>query len=350
MKYEQFIRSVQKGIERIVKEELEDGVVVIRNVMKNNNVSMKAVSIIRKGESATPTIYLKEYYKAYKAGKNIEDICREIFRVYVEGIKNFKKNIDIKEFSDFEKMRGKIFYKLINYGMNEKLLSELPHFKFLDLAIVFYIMVECNENGNATSIIYNHHLKGWNITKEELKKVAFHNTWEKYPAVIQKMEDVISDMILEKLWNEQAHDEYEEEYSEELSSSEDSEETDTLEETLRFGKYTLEEVQDVIKEEVSNLKAEKDMDMHVLTNKMRFHGATCITYPGVLKEFAEAHECDLYIIPSSVHEVILMPSTIWEPKEIDEMIAEVNKKELDPVDVLSDHIYIFNREDNDITY
>ncbi len=332
MKYEVFVEDIKRGIEEIVREKLEDGVVVVRNVMKNNNVSMKAVSITRKGENATPTIYLKDYYKEYELGKSIESICNEIFEIYMDGIDRFKKSVNMDEFSDFDQIKEKIFYKIINFEMNKKLLRELPHFKFHDLAIIFFIMVNCDDKGQATALIHNQHLEAWGISFERLKKVAFNNTWEKYPAVIRKMEDIISEMIMKEIMDEE------------------DEESDIIKEDSHYGSYDYEKIENIIREEVENLKADKEMEMYVLTNNIRFNGATCITYPGVIKRFAEEHNSDVYIIPSSIHEVILVPGIDWEKEKVNEMIVDVNDHELDPVEILSDHVYIFKREDGEISY
>ena len=62
MNYEKFTKEVRKGVEEIVEQRQKDSVVVIRNVLKNNGIRMKAISIVNKSENATPTIYLKKYY------------------------------------------------------------------------------------------------------------------------------------------------------------------------------------------------------------------------------------------------------------------------------------------------
>ena len=340
MKYEQFIEDIKEGIEEIVKDRLSDGVVVIRNVTKNNNVSMEAVSIIRKDEKATPTIYLKEYYQQYKKGKTTETICREIFEIYLEGIKNFKQNINVQNLSDFEKIKDKIYYKLINYDMNKKLLSQVPHFKYLDMAIVFFMMIKCDKDGQATALIYNQHLIPWEINVEQLRDVALNNTWKKFPPQIKKMEDIISEMILKDI----LEDEDNKDECEECLDEDD----DNIREEIEYGQFTYREMEDIIKEEVSNMKPDSDIDMYVLTNNIRFYGATCITYPHVIRDFANEHQSDVYIIPSSIHEVILIPGNKWERDKINEMITEVNTKELDEVEILSDHVYIYNREEDAI--
>lgn len=333
MKYEDFTRDIKRGIEEIISEKLEDGIVVIRNVKKNNGVFMKAVSIIRKSENATPTIYLKEYFREYKLGRSIESICNEIFEVYMEGIRRFKKNVNIEDFSDFQQVREKIYYKLVNYEMNEKLLKDLPHFRFLDMAIVFFIMIDCDESGQATAMIHNQHMENWEVDPDTLRKIAFNNTWNDFPPVIKKMEDIIADMILGDLLDENY-----------------DEDEDCVKEEFQYGTYGFAEVENIIREEVEELKAEKDIEMYVLTNSIKTNGAACITYPNIIKDFAKEHDSDVYIIPSSIHEVILIPGTYWEKEKINKMILEVNANELDPVEILSDHVYVFSKDDEVIYY
>lgn len=332
MKYEDFTKDIKRGLEEIISEKLEDGIVVIRNVKKNNGVFMKAVSIIRKEENATPTIYLKEYFREYKWGRSIESICNEIFEVYMEGINRFKNNINIQDFSNFEQIKEKIYYKLVNYDMNRKLLEDLPHFRFLDMAIVFFIMVDYDENGQATAMIHNQHIENWNIEPDELRKVAFNNTWNKFPAIIKKMEDIIAEMIMSDLLEDNCDDE------------------GIIKEEFQYGTYGFAEVENIIREEVEELKAERDIEMYVLTNSIKTNGATCITYPNIIKNFSKEHNCDVYIIPSSIHEVILIPGTYWEKEKINKMILEVNANELDPVEILSDHVYVFSKDDEVIYY
>lgn len=327
MKYEEFTQKVKEGVEKIIRDRIGEGVVVIRSVVKNNDVEMKAISITCKGEKATPTIYLDSYYREYTKGKNIDEISNEVFQMYVRGKDSLE--FDIEEFSEFEKIKGKIFYKLINYKMNQKILREIPHFKFLDLAMVFFIMVSCDEQGVASALIHDQHVCGWQITPGELKETACQNTWETYPAVIKRMEDVISEMIMIDIVGE-------------------NDDSDVIREDMQYGDFDYDEVESVIREEVENLKADKNMDMYVMTNSIRTNGAACIIYPEVLKQFAEENNSDIYIIPSSIHEVILIPGTEWPKEKLDRMIMEVNESELDPVEVLSDHVYIYRREDNEI--
>lgn len=91
--------------------------------------------------------------------------------------------------------------------------------------------------------------------------------------------------------------------------------------------------------------------MYVLTNKLKLYGACCILYKHLLEEFASSVKTDLYIIPSSIHEVLLVPKREEYDKEyLSELVREVNTTELSPEEVLSDHIYYYSRKDDAISY
>lgn len=327
MDFKEFTKKVKKGLEVIVRKKLSDGKVILRRVRKNNNVIMIAVSIVREGEKAIPTIYLKDYYKMYIDGVPIDEICLEIYDVYEEGTAHFNKYIDVEKLLNFEKIKDKIFYKLINYEMNKEMLKEHPYFKFEDMAIVFYVMVESFSDGQATAMVNRVHLEKWEITDQDIKEIAFVNTWNKYPPIIRRMEDIVSELILDDLLDD-----------------------DLLEEDICYGDYTYDEIREKVKEELEHNRDNEDMEMYVLTNEIRCNGATCITYPDVLKNFAEKINSDFYIIPSSIHEVILVPKNNLDKTTFDEMINEVNESELEPVEILANHAYLYNKETGKIEY
>lgn len=341
MNYEMFTKEIKKEVEELVKKKLGEGTVSIQNVTKNNNVRMRAISIVRNSDKATPNIYLRGYYNEHKRGRTIKSISKEIFDIYLAGATNFISDIDMKDFDDFSRIRNMIFYRLINYDMNKEMLKKVPHIKFLDLAIVFFIMVSCREEGQAIACIKNSNLSDWGISMTELRNVAFNNTWEKYPPVIKKMEDIVSEMIIDSILNDIDY--------EEDNCNEDNDGGCVSEDT-GYGDYTYEEVQDMIREEVEKIKLDRDMDMYVMTNSLRTNGAACMTYPGVIREFAEKMGQDVYIIPSSIHEIILISGGEWDRDELNEMIHEVNGTQLDPVEILSDHVYIYRRDTNQIEY
>ena len=94
----------------------------------------------------------------------------------------------------------------------------------------------------------------------------------------------------------------------------------------------------------------QEAQMKVLSNTRRIEGAVCILYPGVLESLAREEGHDLYILPSSIHEVILLPDTgAPSAEELKRMVREVNDTQVAPEEVLSYSLYRYRRTDGRVT-
>ena len=90
--------------------------------------------------------------------------------------------------------------------------------------------------------------------------------------------------------------------------------------------------------------------MFVLTNESNLFGAACIIYPNLLQHYAAEAQTDFYILPSSIHEVILVPTLDCDNyPELSEMVQEVNDTQLQDDEILSIHAYYYSRKSNEIT-
>lgn len=90
--------------------------------------------------------------------------------------------------------------------------------------------------------------------------------------------------------------------------------------------------------------------LYVLTNSSRVNGAACILYDNLLKKFANDVHSDLYILPSSVHEVIIVPKkNAFDKSELADMVREVNEQGVSQDEILSDNVYEYNRKNGLIT-
>ena len=321
MYYEEFTEDIRERVEELIQEEIPECIVTVRNVVKNNGVRRKALSFIVKEEKATPTIYLREFYEDYREGRYLDDICEEIIDIYKSGLKRFKTEIDMEDFTDYEKVKDQIFLKLINQEMNQALLKDVPWRPYLDLGIVYYVSVSADEC-SASVLIHNEHLKHWGINEEELYEKARANTLEKRKPEILRMKDVIKDMIIERITGS----------------------TDILMEDVEYGGKTKDEVEEMVNEEIERVERQKPMEMFILTNDIKTNGAVCMIYPNVLKDFAEEQDVDLFVIPSSIHEVLLVPRKNGSAKRLNEILNEVNQTSLDSVEILSNKIYRYDRE------
>ena len=297
MEYKEFVEYIKMNAGYIAGV---GGNITINHVIKNNGCEMDGLVIMEKGKDIAPTIYLDSFYELYTNGENIKNIIRQIEVIYEQNKNNV--TFDVNILKHFDTIKDKIVYKVVNYRSNEKLLEQVPHKRILDLAVVFYCLLDNEYGRSATALIYNNNLKNWNVTIDDVYKAALKNTPDLLHSKISSMAALF----------------------EKCGVNVDGEEVD--------------------------LKDYVPSDMYVLTNESKLNGAACILYENVLYDFAQKLGADLYILPSSVHEVILLPKlSMFEKDELVNMVKEVNTEGVAADEVLSDHVYEYNRTERLIT-
>ncbi|MDE6016488.1 MAG: hypothetical protein K2H41_12465 [Acetatifactor sp.] len=294
------IRSFAEMVSRAVSEELgESCQVKLQEIMKNNGVILQGLVILTGKKNLSPTIYLNSFLEAYAAGIPLTAIVSKILEIYRSDMP--AGNIDMNFFREFDRVRSGICYRVVNRKRNRVLLERIPHIDFLDLSICFFYAYQSDVLGSGSILIYNSHMEMWNCSTETLMQLAQDNTERLYPWEVHRMEDLLSEALP---WEEQE--------TGGLSSGEEDE--------------------------------AEGVPMRVLCNTQRIYGATCMIYPGVLHALAEEAGENLYILPSSVHEILLMPeSEVDDTKYLQDMIREVNSTQVEPEEILSDNLYYYNR-------
>ncbi len=300
MNYQVFIEEIKEQLQK----KLSICKIDIIDVPKNNGVILKGVRIMRKDCPVSPLIYLEQYFARYQAGEEIGMLIADIVDCYQYS--KINKPMQVDKYLVFDDVKERIVYKLINYEKNKTLLEEIPHVQFLDLAIVFYYICENSEPIQATILIRNTHLQMWNQTKENIFAIAIKNAPKQLKVCLRGMHAVIKDMLRQ------------EEMKEEILYHLDS-------------------------------KREQD-DMYVLTNQKGIFGAACMLYYNVLESFSKRIKKDFYILPSSIHEVILVPKQEeMEAKKLKKMVKEVNESEVSEEEILSNNVYFYSFENQKFT-
>ena len=287
MEFLQFVDAVKGAVKERLSEEMS---VDTQTVMKNNGQERTGITISEKEYNLSPTIYLEEFYERFSEEEGcMEEIVEQVLHVYQKV--RIEKQWDVEAFTDYEQIRTNIVYKVIHAGRNEKLLQEIPHGLYLDLALVCYVRTEFEDIGTATVLVTRQMLQLWKISVEELFRDAARNTEEQLPAEFMTMEKMLKS----------------------LGST-----------------FYLPD-------------GEKKM-LYVLTNKERELGAVCMLYRGVLARIAEELNENFFVIPSSIHEVLLVPESAgFDRKGLEAMLQDVNETQLLPEEILSDNVYYYIR-------
>ncbi len=304
--YNSFIANIME----MVKARMgKDYTAQICKVTKNNSLELDSLILLKEGKSFAPNIYLQPYYEAYLDGISMEEVTKRLCTIY----HNCEAPIVDKDFDySFEAVKKNIVYRLINREQNENLLKKIPHLLFLDFAITFHCLVHHGQDGIGTIRITNEHITNWKVTLEELEQLAAENTIIQFPPTIRSMAEVIRKMMNESNGNDV-------DYSD-----------------------------DIMNEIIQSKESSKRM--YVLTNSQGINGATCLLYNDVLKNFSNHLKSDLFILPSSIHEVILIPNHSSIDKELlRDMVVDVNQNQVANEEVLSNQVYFYSKEDDTIS-
>ncbi len=276
--------------------------VALRTVTKNNGIEMTAV-VLGTGERIRPTVYLDGYYEEYENGRSLEEMADEILRIYEQNRLPDDGMMDF--FGQFDSVKKGICFRLVNRKRNREMLEEVPHRDLLDLSMVFYYLIEEGALHSGSILIKKEHLKQWGITEEELWAVAMQNTPQILPVECVSIMKVFEEMYADG------------EVPQELTYP-------------AGGLY------------------EKTIPLYVLTNKRRLCGAASILYEN-LKEFLPTPESNYYVLPSSIHELLLIPVSECEnPGELKAMVRQVNATEVAPWEILSDEVYYYDGERGEV--
>lgn len=272
---------------RRVKENYGEEHVRTENIKKNNGTSREALIIQEDGTNIFPTLYLDDYYKQYQENENLDDAYDALMTAY----KNHRitENMDISIFSDWNKIKDKITYRVINSEKNQELLNDVPNRPCLDLSVVYYINLESTEDCCASSLIHNSHMDTWSVTENELWEAARSN--KIFEVSFRSLFDFLNDS---------------------MGSAPD---IDTEPNPLR-----------IVTTNVRSNGAyipflDEDFKTHVLKE---FSGE----YPGA------------FILPSSIHETMLLfDDGKANADDLKALVKEVNETQVAEAEILSDSVY-----------
>ncbi len=289
-------------------EELTGCKVNSQTTSKNNGVKLESLVIMREGVNAAPTIYADIWWELYNAGEPFEDIVTKVLEW--ERKISIDRRIDFDFFLDFNKVKENLRFKVINTEKNKDLLNTIPHKDFMDLSKVYYVEVYTPEMGTGTILVSNAHMENWGADLEEIDRYATGQTEKHNPFHIFDMKDITKSVVME--------------------------------------------MADMVKEE-KNFQTDMELpniempprQMYVFTNEQRYLGASVILYKDILKNFAKQIGDNLAILPSSTHELIVVPAGVAGYTGINhlkEMVKEVNATQVEPEEYLSDNVYFYNRQ------
>ena len=197
--------------------------------------------------------------------------------------------------------KEKIVFQIINTQLNRAMLEKVPHRQFMDISIIYKIVINEDQRGIQSMEVTDRLAGLLGMNEGQLFKCAVENTKRIFPTTVRNMNDVLKDMC------------------------------------LNYG-VPDDNVEMILDERMA------DQAMWVISNTACNNGAANMLYENVLHELAEKLGSNLYILPSSVHEVIAMPTELGGPEELAELVKQANMQCVSPIERLSNHVYYYDRD------
>lgn len=295
LSYGEFVTYIRENIEAVLNDDSETEV-ILTEIAKNNGVMSEIMTIRREGENTAPVFYMRDIYEQYLRGADADDLIEQMI-VICRQCNDYAFPVTGEWFEAFENISDKIILRVVNYEKNRQRLEHCPFIRQLDLALTFRVLIEEEKNQIGTVLVTDDLMKRWQVTDSELYELAVDNMQCLWEGVLEPVQDMIFEMADAQL----------------------SQEYSTF----------LEENQGA-----------KEMPLYVLTNEIRLNGAAVLFYTDCLKHFAASVERDVFVLPSSIHEVLLIPAdegvSAWDMRQV---VEAVNHQLVSEEEVLSNHVY-----------
>ncbi len=306
--FDEFANELMDAINAIFEDEGAGKTVEIREITKNNNVTLKGLTIHEENSNVSPNIYLEGFYKDYLAGASLDTIADKVIGIF-ESNKAPKEMQGIADMlCNFDCVKDSIVTRLVNTERNGEALVNMPHSEFLDLTVVYCVNLESVNGGVSGSVkVTNDLMSHWGITIEELDAIARKNDIINCQYYYQSLDEFIMKMMM----NSGLSEEEAAEYIEQCGSP---------------------------------------VPFNILRNKDSIYGATALLHSEILERFSDECGGDLYIIPSSVHELLVLPVDTSHPvEEYQYLIEEVNENEVSEEEFLSNSLYLYSRDAKEVS-
>ena len=291
---EQFTEDVKQGL-AIAGIEAK----VSTNTVEKMNESYEAMTVTPEGSNVGVNVNMEKFFEAYENGTDYEAVVGKAIGVIEGGFAN-QPTVDVAALTDYDQMKDKLIMEVVSAEANADMLDKVPHKDMEDMAVVYRFEIDSNDDGRATILVTNQLIETMGVTPEQLHADAMENAPELKPAVIKGMSEVMAEMM--------------------GVSTED----------LAMMGMPMDPA---------------DEQMFVASVPDKIHGAGVLAYQDFMDQAAERVGGDFFILPSSIHEVLIVPDNgNMSLSDLEAMVKEVNATQVAPEDKLTDSVYHYDSQ------
>ena len=305
MEFEKFVENVKETIKDYLPAEYNNASVDVYPHEKLNE-NYLGLTVRTENQVASPTLNLNMFYEQMQdVQMNIEDIMERMAEV----VQITPMDIDMDILTDYEKAKENLFIRVSDADRNQEMLSKVPHTRVENLAITYHIFANSGADGIASAIVNNEMMKLFGISKDQLHQDALENSPKVFPVKIESMDKMMENMMRND---------------------------------MRAAGIKEEDIDQMMEEMYQNMA----VPLTIVTNEQMLDGASVLFYPGQMDQIGELLKGDYYILPSSTHEMLVLPDNgEMTSRELKHMVMEVNNSEVRPEEKLADEVYHYDTKD-----
>ena len=285
-----------------VKDKLEDAGIdtsIKVNMVNKLNESYEAMTVTPEGSNIGLNLSIDKFYDAYNDGVTFENAVDKAVDSIMKGIDN-TPSFNLSALTDYEQMKDKLITEVVSIDANKEKLETVPHKDIEDMAVVYRFVLSSDETGRSSVLVTNQMLENMGITPEQLHNHAIENAPLINPLEIRGMSEVMAELM-------------------------------GIEEAKMLGIVPMDP---------------KDEQLFVASVPDKIHGAGILAYQDFMDKAAERAGGDFFILPSSIHELLIVPDNgRMELNELESMVRSVNKNQVAPQDKLTDNVYHYDSKE-----
>ena len=301
MKYEDF----KEQFVQAVKDKLADAgetVKISLNEVQKINESYESMTITPKDANIGVNVNIEKFHEAHEDGQPFDKIVDKAVEVIHQGLEQ-KPKFEVEALTDYSQMKDMLVMEIVSAESNKEMLETIPHQNIEDMAVVYRFMLNSDENGRATVLVTNNMLETMGVTPEQLHADAMENAPRLKPMEIKGMNEVLVEIV-------------------------------GVEQATMLGVYPIEP---------------EEERMYVASVPDKIQGAGVLAYQDFMDKAAERAGGDFFLIPSSIHELLIVPdngqTTPMNLKELEAMVKEINETQVAPADRLTDSVYHYDSKE-----
>lgn len=283
MDYKEFVNSMKEDL----REAFPGVSITDAHVEKLQGQSYDGNTVTPENGRMGVSLDLMPYFDLVDGGADYADVLDHITGKLETEMAQMPQ-VSSERLSDYSAMKENLVMQIVGQAGNEEMLSNVPHKEMEDMAVVYRFDMGESHMGSMSVLITNSMMENYGITTEQLHQDALEAAPQNRPPVIKGMGEVLAEMM-----------------------------GGPVPDTPDF--------------------------LYVATTPDKVQGAAVIAYPGFMEEAAQKLGGDFAVLPSSVHEVLLVPDDgKTDMSAFKQMVSQINSSEVLPEDRLTDNAYHYD--------